>query len=236
MGYSDTTTMLTYFNLLGLVTFNGPSVMAGFSQAENLPKEFTQHVYDILFKSSPIYEYPFFGSYCEGYLDFSSDKNIGKTKPLVKDTGMRTIQGKGIVSGQLFGGCLEVLEFLKSTDFYPPQDFWSNKILFFETSEQKPSIDSIKFILRNYGVQGIFDKINGLIFARARNYSEKEKEELDNVIREVICVEFDNPSLGIVTNAEFGHTDPQIILPNGIMIQINLDDANLKLIENCVEN
>jgi muramoyltetrapeptide carboxypeptidase LdcA involved in peptidoglycan recycling len=62
MGYSDTTTMLTYFNLLGLVTFNGPSVMASFSQAENLPKEFTQHVYDILFKSSPTCEYPFFGS------------------------------------------------------------------------------------------------------------------------------------------------------------------------------
>lgn len=31
MGYSDTTTLLTYINQMGLVTFNGPSVMAGIS-------------------------------------------------------------------------------------------------------------------------------------------------------------------------------------------------------------
>lgn len=32
LGYSDTTTLNTYLNQLGLVTLNGPSVMAGFSQ------------------------------------------------------------------------------------------------------------------------------------------------------------------------------------------------------------
>ena len=37
MGYSDTTTLLSYCNQLGLVTFHGPSIMAGFSQMENLP-------------------------------------------------------------------------------------------------------------------------------------------------------------------------------------------------------
>ena len=36
MGYSDTTTMNTYFNQLGLVTLNSPSIMAGFSQWNNL--------------------------------------------------------------------------------------------------------------------------------------------------------------------------------------------------------
>lgn len=32
MGYSDATTFLTYLNQHGLVTFNGSSIMAGFSQ------------------------------------------------------------------------------------------------------------------------------------------------------------------------------------------------------------
>lgn len=39
MGYSDITTLLTYCNQLGLVTFNGPSVMAGFSQLRALPPD-----------------------------------------------------------------------------------------------------------------------------------------------------------------------------------------------------
>jgi muramoyltetrapeptide carboxypeptidase LdcA involved in peptidoglycan recycling len=36
MGYSDTTVLTTFYNNAGIVTFNGPSVMAGFSQAINL--------------------------------------------------------------------------------------------------------------------------------------------------------------------------------------------------------
>ncbi|MCG3260347.1 MAG: LD-carboxypeptidase, partial [Candidatus Heimdallarchaeota archaeon] len=38
MGYSDTSILLTFANQLGLVTFNGPAVMAGLSQMRNFPK------------------------------------------------------------------------------------------------------------------------------------------------------------------------------------------------------
>jgi muramoyltetrapeptide carboxypeptidase LdcA involved in peptidoglycan recycling len=233
IGYSDTTTMLTYFNQLGLITFNGPSIMAGFSQSESLPKEFIKHAYEILFNSFSTYEYPVFSKYCDGYVDWSIDENLGKTEVLREDGGLRTIQGSGIARGQLFGGCMEALEFMKGTRFYPDKIFWKNKILFLETSEEKTSIASIKRILRNYGVQGIFNEINGIIFGRARDYSDEEKKDLDSAIKEIISIEFDRPNLSIVTNAEFGHTDPQIILPNGILIEINLEEQRLKLLESC---
>lgn len=235
MGYSDTTTMLTYFNQLGLVTFHGPSIMAGFSQMESLPQIFKQHVYDMLFTSTAGYECPSFNQYCDGYLDWSQEDNLGKTKTLKKDTGMRVLQGTGTVSGKLFGGCIEVLEFIKSTKFYPQDNFWSNKILYFETSEEKPPISSVKYMLRNYGVQGIFDKINGIIFARARDYSDEEKKELEAMVAKVVSVEFGNASLSIITNAEFGHTDPQIVLPNGVEIEVDLTNLKLRLKESCTE-
>lgn len=57
MGYSDTTTLLTYCNQLGLVTFHGPAVMAGFSQMEALGEGFQQHIHDILFETNERYEY-----------------------------------------------------------------------------------------------------------------------------------------------------------------------------------
>jgi muramoyltetrapeptide carboxypeptidase LdcA involved in peptidoglycan recycling len=85
------------------------------------------------------------------------------------------------------------------------------------------------------GVQGVFDKIEGIIFARARDYTDEEKKELDDAIIEIVSVEFGKNDLPIVSNAEFGHTDPQIVLPNGIEIEIDLDNSKLKLTENSVE-
>jgi muramoyltetrapeptide carboxypeptidase LdcA involved in peptidoglycan recycling len=235
MGYSDSTTFLVFANLIGLVTFNGPSIMAGFSQMDSLPGGFKQHVHDILFNPAETYQYPSFGVYTDGYADWADAEKVGKVKGLESETGIRTIHGVGKVSGQLFGGCIEVLEFLKGTDFWPEKDFWEGKVLFLETSEEKPSISCIRRVLRNYGVQGIFEKINGIIFARARDYSDEEKNKLDEMIKDVVQNEFGNTALSIMTNAEFGHSDPQIVLPLGVMIEMDMENNILKLLEKCVE-
>ena len=65
MGYSDTTTLLAYCNQLGLVTFHGPAVMAGFSQMDSLTEAFKNHVSDILFSSSDRYVYAPYSEYYE---------------------------------------------------------------------------------------------------------------------------------------------------------------------------
>ncbi len=235
MGYSDTTTLLTYFNKLGLVTFNGPTIMAGFSQMETLPNTFKQHTYDLLFNPSDNYEYPKYNTYCDGYADWSDEANLGKTAEMKFDEGLRVMQGSGLVRGELFGGCIEVLEFMKGTRFYPDEGFWKGKVLFFETSDDVPSKSLIRSILRNYGVQGVFNEVEAIVFGRGRGYTNIQKKELDEVIKEVISIEFGNNKLPIITNAEFGHTDPQIIMPNGIVMEIDLSTAKISLPEPCVE-
>ncbi len=67
MGYSDTTTLLTYVNQLGLVTFHGPSVMAGFSQLQNFPLSFVNHVKQMLFQPATTFEYGPYESWSEVY-------------------------------------------------------------------------------------------------------------------------------------------------------------------------
>lgn len=204
--------------------------MAGFSQKENLPKTFENHVHDMLFEPSESYTYPSFGVYCEGYMDWGNAENAGKTNTLKSDSGMRVVQGCGKVTGTLFGGCIEVLEFLKGTSYWPPVNYWENKILFLETSEDKPSIQFIQRILRNYGVQGVFAEARALIFARPIFYSEKKMCELE----QVISVEFGQPDFPIILNAEFGHCDPQVVLPNGIQLEIDLNVPVIKLRESCL--
>jgi muramoyltetrapeptide carboxypeptidase LdcA involved in peptidoglycan recycling len=235
MGYSDTTTLLTFGNISGFVTFNGPSIMAGFSQMENLSEDFKQHVHDMLFTPTETYEFKQYDSYSDGYLDWSKPENLGKVKESKKSDGWRFIQGSGKVTGELFGGCIEVLEFMKGTDYWAGKDFWNNKILFFETSEEKPSIDHVRWMLRNYGTQGIFDKISAIIFGRARDYSDDEKMELDEMIKNVVSDEFEKPELAIVTNMDFGHTDPQIVLPLGVSAELDFENKTFKLTEPWLE-
>ena len=52
LGFSDTTTQLVAYHLAGLVTYYGPSVMAGFAQLRHFP-DALEHVRSILFGDEP---------------------------------------------------------------------------------------------------------------------------------------------------------------------------------------
>lgn len=236
LGYSDTTTLNSYLNQLGLVTLNGPCVMAGFSQWNSLEKSFQGHIQTILFENPRSYEYKPYKFYSNGYLDWSDKSNIGRIKERIKNSGWQWLQGDSKVQGELFGGCIEVLEFMKSTKFWPDENFWNNKILFLETSEEKPTPQQVMYMLRNYGIQGIFNKISALIIGRPRDYSDKEKEELNRNILKIVKTEFKNENLPIITNMDFGHTDPQWILPLGIKAEIDCHNKTFKLIEKIFED
>ncbi len=231
MGYSDTTILTTFCNQLGLVTFNGPCVMAGFSQMDALGDTFKKHITDFLFDKYSSYTYTPYAAYSNNYPDWSDIKNTGMISDLIPTSGWNWLQGQGIVEGTLFGGCIEVFEFLKGTTFWFEDEFWKNKILFFETSEDKPTVSQVKYFLRNYGSQGILNNISALLFGRARDYSDKEKAELEETILKVIDVEFGRKDMPVITNMDFGHTDPQIILPLGIKAQLDHENKAFTLLE-----
>lgn len=231
MGYSDTSTLHIFVNLQGLVSFYGPSIMAGFSQMESLPESFKSHVREILFEPKENYEYKPYGKYCDGYPDWANKENVGKVNTMKEDDGWHWLQGSTKVQGELFGGCIEVLEMMKATDFWPSQHFWKGKIFFLETSEEKPPIHYVGHVLRNYGMLGVFDKINGLIFSRARDYSNNEKKELEEKIVSIVAKEFGRSDLPIIANFDVGHTDPQLVLPLGVKAEIDCQSRKIKLVE-----
>ncbi len=231
LGYSDTTTLNTLLNTWGLVTFNGPSIMAGFSQANQFPKSWHDTVKTILMGDSTDYIYPRFEKYSNGYPSWSNVENTGLVNELIESPQYNWLQGNSIVDGTLFGGCIEVFEFLKSTEYWPAKDFWKDKVLFFETSEDAPSAANVSYMLRNYGVQGIFDQIKALVFGRARDYTEETNQELRKAILSVVREEFGHKDLLVATDFDFGHTDPQWILPLGVRVQINPENKEIKLLE-----
>ena len=233
MGFSDTTILLTYANQLGFVTFSGPSIMAGFAQTKALPRQFVAHVRQILTEPSENYEYAAYPERVIKSQRWEAEK-YAAALDYAPNKGWRWLQGDTVTRGRLFGGCLEVLEFLKSTQWWPKPEFWQGKILFLETSEDKPTVDQVTYMLRNYGMQGIFDQLAGLLFARPEGYTPEERETLFRAIVSVVAGEFGRGDLPIVAEMDFGHEAPQCILPLGVIAEIDCRRQAFRLVEPCV--
>ena len=92
----------------------------------------------------------------------------------------------------------------------------------------------MRYWLFNYGVQGVFDKAAGLVIGRARGYSDAEKAELDAMILETVVGQFGATDLMIVSNMDFGHTDPQWILPLGIRAELDSTAGSFRLLDPAV--
>ncbi|MFA6942130.1 MAG: S66 peptidase family protein [Clostridiaceae bacterium] len=230
MGFSDAASFLSFLNYKGLVTFYGPSVMAGFAQMRSLPKKFKNHVEDILIKGKVPYSYAPYEKWTEGYKDWNDKNALGECTEFYQNEGFQVLQGLEDVEGYLWGGCIEVLEFLKGTTFWPDNSFWDDKILFFETSEEKPLPDKVGSMLRNYGTQGILNKVKGIIFGRPKDYSDLEKEELKGIISDILNIEY-KTDIPVFFNVDFGHTDPKIILPLGALVKLSIKDKGITLME-----
>lgn len=233
MGYSDTATQLLFVHQLGLVTFNGPAVMAGFAQSRSFPS-LAAHVRALLFEPTPTYDYLPFPQWVDGYADWNTSDDPTAVAELRPHDGWRWLNGSEPARGPLVGGCIEVLEFLKGSRYWSPEEWWNGRILFLETSEDEPTVEQVRYWLFNYGIQGVFDRISGLLFGRARGYSDERKGALDEAIHSVVVDEFGATQMTIVTNMDFGHTDPQWILPLGVTAELDPRARTFKLLEPAV--
>jgi muramoyltetrapeptide carboxypeptidase LdcA involved in peptidoglycan recycling len=234
MGFSDTTTLLTYLSSMGMATYHGPSVMAGIAQMRNYPEQM-EHLRMMLFDPPERYEYRPTALYSEGYPDWSVEGSVGKVRRKKRGPGWKALQGGRKVRGRLFGGCIEVLEMMKATRYWPPAGFWEGKVLFLETSEMCPSPEMVKFMLRNYGMMGALDNIEALLLGRPRGYSREQKAELERNLVEVVTEEFGREDLPVVANMDFGHTDPQVVMPLGLEVEISPEGPSMTLLERPME-
>jgi muramoyltetrapeptide carboxypeptidase LdcA involved in peptidoglycan recycling len=230
MGFSDTTTILCYLNMHGLVTYYGNSIMAGFSYLSNFKE--AELEYERIFFTDDKYELKPFQCWSERYEPWGDVNNVGKVSGIyTNDIGFRWIQKGTKSKAKLFGGCIEVLNMMNGTFAWPHIDFWEDKYLFIETSEDKPTPEEVGFILRNFGIQGILDKIQGILVAKPKDYSIEEKKELDEEILKIVAGEFDVSDISIISNIEFGHTDPRHIMPLGIDLEIDPEHERLIFLE-----
>ncbi|MBM6617784.1 LD-carboxypeptidase [Bacillus suaedaesalsae] len=231
MGYSDVTVSHLFCHKAGISSFYGPAILTDFAENVEMNPYTIEMVNRTIFSNEIIGEIHPANEWTSERLEWiEENKELRRT--MRKNSGYEVLQGSGVAQGQLIGGCIEVLEFAKGTELWPEEKYWENSILFFETSEDKPEPDLIKYWLRNYAVQGILRKANGIIFGKPKDekYYDEYKEEILNVMKE-----FGLEDLPILYNLNFGHTEPKFILPYGSKAEINCEKRTFTILENGVE-
>lgn len=233
MGYSDITTINVYLNQLWLVTFNWPQIMAWISQFEDMWDDFQKSFKDF-FENYKNYEYKSFPFYSNWYLPWWDISNIWKLKEKIPNEWWNILQWNWTFSWQLFGWCLQVLDFMKWTEYFPKSHFFKDKIFFIEIAEDNwVQLNNIKYMLRNYCISWVFENISWLLIWRARDYSLDEKDKLNKLILDILVWEFWLKNLPIIANLDFWHTDPQWILPLWIKAEIDINSQGFYLKEKC---
>jgi muramoyltetrapeptide carboxypeptidase LdcA involved in peptidoglycan recycling len=236
MGYSDTTVTHLACVRAGLVSFYGPSIMAGLAENGGMFPYMVDSVRKTLFSSAVIGNIaPNTGGWTVEFLDWAERQNQTRKRKLTPCTGWRFLQGNGSRRGHLIGGCFEVLDWLRGTDFWPELEMWQGAILFLETSEDAPPPTAVLRGLRTYATMGILKVLSGILFGRPGGQVQPEQfDEYDQAISQVVLEEEGLTDLPVITHMDFGHTDPMFVLPYGIQAEINCDTQRFTILRSAV--
>lgn len=233
MGYSDSTINHFMMNRASLVSFYGPCVMAEFAENVKMHDYTKDSVFNILFNDSKNYEIKSSNYWtCEELSWMNKDNNNVLRKMNYDDKGIEILQGKNDIQGELIGGCIDTFHMFIGTSLWSDID-WSKKILFLETSEDRPDPSFIAQILRNPLMCDVLKKVKGLIIGKPNNevYYDEYKEIYLNIIRDELKLN----DLFIAYNYNFGHNAPMCVLPLGIKVMINKDNGNIRLLESATK-
>lgn len=237
MGYSDTTISHLACYKAGLGTFYGPTFMAGFAENGGMFPYMVDSVRRTLFSAEPLGEIaPNTGSWTNHDLAWSVPENQAIPRNLQPAHGWRFLQGSGIHRGHLLGGCFEVIDWLRGTDYFPLLETWQNAILFIEISEDAIPPAQLGYGLRVLASMGILKRIAGILFGRPGGYNRPVTDfaAYDRVLLQVIAEEEGLNELPIITHMDFGHTDPMFVLPYGVQAEIDCDSQAFRILEAAV--
>ncbi|NEA31475.1 S66 peptidase family protein [Streptomyces sp. SID13031] len=221
-GYSDNTNLLNYLYSLGIPAYHGACVMVQFGRGGAMHPDTERSVRAALFGSGEFELTPAAGWTDQDH-DWAVPENLASEPPLFPSTGWSWYGPRTPVSGRLWGGCLEIIDWqLGANRWMLPVEEYSG-VLFLETSEDQPSADQVYWILRNLGERGLLARFDAVLWARPKAssldrpstpaesaaYVEAQYGAARRALAEY------NPDAVLVTGVDIGHTDPQLVIPYG---------------------
>ncbi|MGW1716225.1 S66 family peptidase [Streptomyces sp. NPDC002156] len=229
-GMSDNTCLLAYLYNTGIVGFHGATVMTALGRPVAMDPLTAESLRAALFTS---------GEYELRPAERWNDVDRDWADPATFDSEPETRPGTGwtwqnadrVVEGRSWGGCLEIVAWLLMADREISHDLteYDGGVLFLETSEELPNGEEVFRILRNMGERGLLQRFSALLMARAKTwsferpnspgesarYAAEQREAVQRALRAYA------PGMMAVFDVDFGHTDPQIVIPYGGSVRVD---------------
>ena len=211
--------------------------MAGFAENAGMFPYMANSVRRTLFSAEPTGVIaPNRAGWTVEYLPWENPENQSIRRKLNPCTGWRFHQQAGIVEGLLFGGCVEVLDWLRGTDYFSADDL-HGAVLFLETSEDAPPPTFLTEFVRCLGAMGILEGLAGILLGRPGGGVDPNTfHAYDDALCKAVREEHGLSDMPIVTNMDFGHTDPMFVLPIGMKARIDSAKQEIAINDAAVTN
>lgn len=238
-GFSDTTVDHLMLRKLGLETFYGPCFICDIAELADEMLPYTHDSFMSYFSNEKTRVIKPSDIWYEERTDFSAAA-VGTERISHSETrGYEIICGENkVFSGRLLGGCIESLyetvfkprfpdqkEVSDKYNIFPSLDEWRGKIIFLETSEEQPSPDYFRSMLRDFAEMGIFGVVSGVIAGKPMN--EKYYDEYKAAYREIVAPY----GIPVLFNVNFGHACPRCVLPYGAFAEVDAAAQEIRITE-----
>jgi len=222
-GYSDNTNLHLFLWNLGLVSYHGGAVMVEFGRPAAMNPVTRESLERALFtRGSCLLEPPTLYGDQERSWD---DPVTFASEPAMFASGGWSWHGPAVaVTGPAWGGCLEIIDFhLRTGRYLLPDDSYAGAVLYLETSEELPPASYVYRVLMCMGERGLLQRFAAVIWARPKAWSlEQPNRPADKARytagqREAVLAALAeyHPGVPLVFGVDFGHTDPQFVIPSG---------------------
>ncbi len=241
IGFSDSTNNHLMFNKLGLVTYYGLNFLSDLCELQTEMLVYTKESYQKLLRNEE-YEIPPSPVWYLNRLSYSADQIDIALIEKSETKGYETINGKGTITGYFWGGCLESIYDIYTSERYPDQrsiydkynlipnkEFFRDKILFLETSEEKPSPEKFEKMLDRLIEEGILQNVRCLLVGKPYD------EIYFNEYREILLKISNKIKLPVIYNINFGHSLPRAVIPYGVRGKIDFDNKHICVTESIFE-
>lgn len=201
IGFSDVTALLNVIHRKsGLTTFLGPNFSI-FCQ-HNLPS-FTVESFQGMMAQEKSVELSASTEYADDLWYLRNDA----PRQWKANTGLHCYRLRPF-RGLLVGGNLETLLSLAGTDYFPDT---RGKVLLIEEANAKPEA-LIRRELVQLREMGVISNIEALICGRFWGWSQRQQAQFWEQMLSTVIRDYPIP---LLTNVDFGHTDPMLTLPIG---------------------
>ncbi len=229
VGYSDNTNLLNLLFHLGIVAYHGGSTLVHLARPGGVHPAHLDSLARALFTRERVALEPL-ERFSDRQPDWGDLSTLEAELEQFDEPGWLWRNAAGVVTGPAWGGNLEVLSWILAVGRHVrPVEAYRGVVLVLETSEEMPSDREVARMMRTLGERGLLGVAGAVVVAKAKASSPERPldPEAARAYREaqaatvLAALEVYAPTTPVVIGPDFGHTDPQYVIPYGGLLTLD---------------